>query len=96
MHAAAVRFDLRIEGARSLKEKRSVVKPLLEALRRRFNVSATEVDFHDMAGRAAIGIAIVSSESFPISKTARQVERFIMSYPEVEIIASEMSYMDRL
>jgi uncharacterized protein YlxP (DUF503 family) len=96
LHAAAVRYDLRIEGCRSLKDKRRVIKPLLEGLRRRFNVSATEVDFHDLVGRATIGVGVVSAEPFQISKTQRQIERFIMSYPEVEIIGSETSYMDRL
>jgi len=96
VHAAAVRFDLRLEGTRSLKDKRRVLKPLLEALRRKFNVSATEVDFHDLIGRATIGIGVVSTEAFQISKTTRQIERFIMSYPEVEIIDLEISYLDRL
>lgn len=96
MHAAAVRYDLRIGGARTLKDKRRILKPLIESLRRKFNVSATEVDFHDLAGRATIGIAVVAAEPFQISKIARQVERFIMSYPEIELIGSDTSYLDRL
>lgn len=96
MHAAAVRYDLRLGAARSLKDKRRILKPLLESLRRRFNVSATEVDFYDLPGRATIGVAIVSAELFQISKTTRQVERFMMSCPEVEILGTDAAYLDRL
>ncbi len=94
MHAAAVRIDLKIEGTRSLKEKRRVLKPLLDSLRRKYNVSAAEVDFHDLVGRAAIGVAIVAAEHFHISRTERSLERFIMSYPEVEVLGTEVSYLD--
>ena len=96
MHAAAVRYELRLEGPRSLKDKRRIIKPLLEGIRRKFNVSAAEVDFQDLTQRATIAIAIVSESSFQISKIQRQVERFIMSNPEVEIIGFHTSYLEDL
>ncbi|MBX6377968.1 MAG: DUF503 domain-containing protein [Clostridia bacterium] len=58
--AATVR--LHIEAARSLKDKRSVVRSLLERLRGRFNVAAAEVDSQDRLQEAVIGLAVVGSD----------------------------------
>jgi hypothetical protein len=57
------RGELRLAGAGSLKAKRGIVKPLLNDLRRRFEVAAAEVDGLDSHERAVIGIAVVSNES---------------------------------
>ena len=44
MLVALCRFDLRIPGVASLKEKRHVVKTLTASLRQKFNVAVAEVD----------------------------------------------------
>jgi len=48
MLVALERFDLRIPGCGSLKEKRHVVKTLTAAIRQKFNVSVAEVDHHEL------------------------------------------------
>ncbi len=62
MFVGVLQVDLSIPGAFSLKDKRSVVKGLLERLRRQFGVSAAEVDHQDTWNRAALGIAFVANE----------------------------------
>jgi len=57
-----LQVDLSIPGAFSLKDKRRVLKGLLERLRRDFGVSAAEVEDQDTWNRAGIGIACVSNE----------------------------------
>ena len=54
---------LHMQGITSLKQKRSIVKSLLGRLRSRFNVSAAEVDYHDIKNSAVVGIAIVSTDT---------------------------------
>src|SRR5712692_8390371 len=49
--------------AQSLKEKRSVIKPILARVRDRFNVSAAEVDDHDTWQRATLAFACVTSDA---------------------------------
>lgn len=49
--------------AQSLKEKRSVIKPILARVRDRFNVSAAEVDDHDIWGRSTLAFACVTSDA---------------------------------
>ena len=72
-----MRVDLTLWGAASLKEKRSVLRPLLERSRRRFGVSAAEVEAQDDWGRAVLAFAAVSSSAQVGHATCQQVLRFI-------------------
>ena len=85
------RFDLRIPGCGSLKEKRHVVKTLTNAIRSRFNVSVAEVDHHDLWQRTAIAVAAVTQESYHARKVLHEVERLVEGFHEVEIIEAELS-----
>lgn len=53
---------LSLPGTNSLKDKRRILKSLLERARRRFQVAAAEVDWHDNHRRAEVAFAYVSSE----------------------------------
>ena len=62
MYTGTLRFDLLLPSdSRSLKAKRSYVRPIVAALRR-YEVSAAEVGALDLHGRAEIGIAVVAAE----------------------------------
>src|SRR5213078_3612752 len=73
---ALERFDLRIPGCRSLKEKRHVVKSLTGALRSRFEVSVAEVDYLDLWQRTAIGVAVVGAEGHHVRSVMHRIEAF--------------------
>lgn len=51
-----------LHDGHSLKEKRSVIKPLITKLRQRHNISVAELDHHDVWQRTKLGIAIVANE----------------------------------
>lgn len=53
-------LELRIEHAHSLKEKRHVVRSLVEKIRARHNVSCAEVDYQDLWQSALIAVSVVS------------------------------------
>jgi uncharacterized protein YlxP (DUF503 family) len=91
MLVALERFDLRIPGCGSLKEKRHVVKGLTGALRQKFNVSVAEVDHKDLWQRTTIAVAATGGESFHIKKVMHEVERLIERWGEVELIDAELS-----
>jgi uncharacterized protein YlxP (DUF503 family) len=91
MLVALVRFDLRIPGSRSLKQKRHVVKTLTGGLRTTFNVSVAEVDHHDLWQRAAIAVAAVGGQEYHLRKVVHEVEKFVERWAEVELIGSELS-----
>lgn len=94
MFAAAVAFDLHIPETRSLKAKRSVVRPLVEALRRRFSVAVAEVGHHDQWQRTLIGVAAVASTAGHVCEILDEVERFVWSNPEIQVLSSSRSWLD--
>lgn len=90
----AMEVDLRIEHARSLKDKRQVVKGLLEGSRRRFGVSAAEVGGQDTWQRAMLGFAVVTSSARQADEVMDTVEDFVWSHPEVEVLSADRSWLE--
>jgi uncharacterized protein len=88
---ALCRFDLRIPGVTSLKEKRHVVKTLTASLRQRFNVSVAEVDHQDLWQRATIGVSAVAAEGYHLKKVMHEIERHVERWHQVEIIDVDMT-----
>ena len=94
MFVAALRVDLHLAGVGSLKEKRAVVRPLVEGARRRFGVSASEVADHDLWRRASLGFAVVAPDAGRVEQLLDRVEGFIWSYTEVEVLSVERFWLD--
>jgi len=86
---ALERFDLRIPGCGSLKEKRHVVKTLTNAIRSTFNVSVAEVDHHDLWQRTTLAVAVATGEAFYARKVLQEVEKLVDRWAEVEVIETE-------
>ena len=86
MLVALERFDLRIPGCGSLKEKRHVLKTLTNGIRSKFNVSVAEVGHHDLWQRAAIAVAVASGEAYQAKKVLHEVEKLVERWAEIEVI----------
>lgn len=88
MYTGTIVFDLLLPGdSRSLKEKRSYVRPIVAALRK-FEVSAAEVGHLDRHGRAEIGVAVVASDSAHVIEVLDSCERLIAGRPETELLSA--------
>jgi uncharacterized protein YlxP (DUF503 family) len=94
VHVAAVSFDLHLPQAHSLKDKRAIIRPILEGCRHRYRVAAAEVEHADRWQRAGLGMAVVSSTPGHARDVLDQVERFVWSFPEVEVVACERHWME--
>jgi uncharacterized protein len=94
MPVAALSIDLRLPSARSLKDKRSIIRPILEGCRRRYRVAAAEVDHQDRWQRAGVSVAAVSSSHGHLDQILDEVERFVWSFPEVEVVGCERLWLD--
>lgn len=87
MYTGTAIFDLLLPGdSRSLKAKRSYVRPIVAALRR-FEVSAAEVGALDLHGRAQIGVAVVAAEPGHVRELLDSCERLVAERPEVELLS---------
>ncbi len=86
--------DIHIPGARSLKSKRAVLKPLIEGLRRRYSVAVAEVDHQDLWQRAGVAVAAVSSTPSQLRQVLDACERFVWSNPELEVVRCDRRWLD--
>jgi uncharacterized protein YlxP (DUF503 family) len=93
VHAAVLAIDLHLPQPRSLKAKRAVVKPVVEGCRRRFGVSVAEVGHQDRWQRAEIGVAAVASSHTQLVELLDAVERFVWSFPELDVISCERTWL---
>lgn len=85
-------WELHLEGCRSLKEKRSVLKPLTSELRRGLNVSVAETGYQDTWQRAELCCAAVGSDRRVVEETLRAADRVIEEAGGVRIIDTATQY----
>ncbi|MDA5286757.1 DUF503 domain-containing protein [Streptomyces sp. NPDC054904] len=87
MYVGTLSFDLLLGDVHSLKEKRSVVRPIVAELQRKFSLSAAEVGDQDLHRRARIGVALVSGDVAFVSDVLDRCERLVAARPEVELLS---------
>jgi hypothetical protein len=80
--------DLLLGDVHSLKEKRSVVRPIVAELRRRFDVAAAEVGDLDLHRRVQVGVATVSGEAAQVADVLDACERLLAGRPEVTLLST--------
>lgn len=81
-------LDVLLGDVHSLKEKRSVVRPIVAELQRRFAVSAAEVGSQELHRRAAIGAALVAADRTHVVEVLDAVERLVAGRPEVDLLSA--------
>jgi len=89
MYIAALTLDVLLGDARSLKQKRAVVRPLVAELRRRFpGVAVAETGHLDLHRRAEIGVAVVSATAGNATQVLDECERLVAGRPEIELLSA--------
>lgn len=86
------RIDLHIPQARSLKDKRQVVKSLVHRIAHRFNVSVSEIDGHDLWQTGTIAVAHVASSQTDSDRLLRSVTAYAEGISGGEIVRATYSY----
>jgi uncharacterized protein YlxP (DUF503 family) len=86
--------DLHIPAARSLKDKRRVVKGMVERLHRRYRISVAETDFHDLHQRARIGLALVNGNRTEAERSLDEIRRILEMPAESQLIRWETDFVE--
>ncbi|HAY68759.1 MAG TPA: DUF503 domain-containing protein [Acidimicrobiaceae bacterium] len=94
MYVLALQVDLRFPSSHSLKQKRMLLKPVIDGLRSRFDASVAEVAHHDTWQRCELGIALVSGHVSMVEKLADQVERFIWEAVDTEVVQINRHWLE--
>lgn len=71
-----------------------MVRPIIEGARRRYSVAAAEVAHQDSLREAVIGVAVVSGRAGHAAQVADAVERFVWSFPEIEVVSVQRRWME--
>ena len=82
-------FDILLGAVRSLKQKRSVIRPIIAELARRFSGSAAETGAQDLHTRAAVGIAVGSADRAHVVAVLDAAERLVAARPDIELLSTQ-------
>jgi uncharacterized protein YlxP (DUF503 family) len=90
MIVGTLQVRLLLREARSLKDKRQVVKSIKDRLHNDFNVSIAEVDELDNRQIAVLGMAMVSNEAHHLKTALGQIVQVLRTHPVAELIGQEL------
>lgn len=79
--------DILLGDVRSLKEKRSVIRPLVADLSRRTEAAAAEVGAHDLHRRAEIGVSALGGDGAHVRDVLDRAERVLAEHPEITVLS---------
>jgi uncharacterized protein YlxP (DUF503 family) len=83
-----IEFDILLGDVQSLKEKRSVIRPLLAEIKRRYDVSVAEVGYHDQYRRSQVGAGLVAADRAHLVEVLDGVERLVAGRPEIQLLSA--------
>jgi len=81
---------LLLREARTLKDKRQVVRSIKDRLHNEFNVSVAEVDAQDKCQLAVLGIALVGNEAYHVRTSLERIVEALRRHPVAELIGHEL------
>ncbi|MGD8759128.1 MAG: DUF503 domain-containing protein [Anaerolineales bacterium] len=92
MHVASITVELRIPGSASLKSKRGRIKPLLNGLHRKFNISAAEIDHQDHHSLATVACVVVSNDARHAQRLLAKIPGWIETHrPDIQVLDHEIA-----
>ena len=86
MHIGVETFYLEITDGLTLKDKRQVVRSLLDRARARFHVAAAEIDQLDSPRFATIAVATLSNEKAVVNRALEQIAHMVEGEPRAVVL----------
>ena len=94
MYIGALEVRLRLRESRSLKDKRQVLRSIIDRLRGQFNVSVAEVDARDQWQLAVLGFAQAGEEAAGVKASLDQIANALRRHP-IAVFLSCSIWVDR-
>lgn len=88
MYVGSLSMDLLLGDVHSLKDKRSVIRPIVAELTRRLPVAAADAGHVELHRRAVIGVATVGADAARCREVLDACERLLAAHPEVELLSA--------
>ncbi len=90
MYVGSLRARLLLREARSLKDKRQVLRSIKDRLRNEFNVSVAEVEGQDNRQLIVLGVAMVGNERKFVRTALEQIVAALRVHPVAELLDHEL------
>jgi uncharacterized protein len=88
-----IQIHLRLDGCRSLKEKRGKIKSVINQLKREYNLSIAEVDLHDHWNDFVFACAVISNDGLYNQQILNQVAQKVdTNWPNYQIMDTHIEY----
>ena len=88
-----ITFELRMDEAHSLKDKRHFIKSLKDRLRAKFNVAVSEIDYQDLWQRGLVACVTVAPEQSHAEQVLQAVEREAAGILGPVLVASTIEWL---
>ena len=88
-----MQIDFKISDSFSLKDKRRVVKSIIDRTRRKFNVSIAETDDNDVTNYAVLSVSNVSNSKIFTESVFDKILHFLQANFEIEIISARKEFL---
>lgn len=86
-------FEMHFPEVHSLKEKRQILRSLIERVKARFNASIAEVANNDLWQRGTVGVAMVANDRQLLQQMAQKIEDILADHSQVEIVDIYWDYV---
>lgn len=93
MIVAVGTIELHYPEVHSLKEKRRILKSLLDRVKARFNAAIAEVEHMDLWQRSLIGVALVGNDRTLLGQMAQKIEELLQDDATVQAISIDWEYL---
>jgi uncharacterized protein YlxP (DUF503 family) len=89
VYVGALTLDVLLGDVRSLKQKRSEVRPLLAEVHRKFpGLAVAETGHLDLHRRTEIGVAVVTSTAAYAVEVLEACERYVAARPGIDLLSA--------
>ena len=94
MLVGAALVELHVHGSQSLKQKRGVVRSIVQRVRNRFNLSVAEVGGLGSWQRVSLGLAVAGSDETVLRRQLEKALGFIEDLHLAEVLGAEVEILD--
>ncbi len=95
MSVGILTIQIELPGCKSLKEKRSRLKPLIARLHREFNISVAELSQQDRWGTATLGCAYISNDHQFSHNALQTIVHWInKNWPDITLVDDHIEIID--
>ena len=86
-------FEMHFPEVHSLKEKRQILRSLIDRVRAKFNASIAEVANNDLWQRGTVGVAMVANDRLLLQQMAQKIDEILADHSSVQIVDTYWDYV---